>query len=87
MSSSNKNRFDYYDESIKALQGHARISNEEMGVVKEHMGVIEKDVAILKNDIKWIVEKLEKVDVRTWAILGTIVLGILLNITALLWKR
>lgn len=57
---------------IEKLYDHAKIANEEMGVIK--------------NDIAWIKEVLEKVETRTWWILGTIILGFLANIAFQLWR-
>ena len=69
-----------YQKDIEQLYNHARVANEEMGVIK-------KDIVIIKNDIVWIKEamqetkkSLEKFDARTWTILATIVIGFLASI-------
>lgn len=54
------------DDTLKTHEKHLAIANREMGV--------------LKTDVAWIKSKLEKVDTRTWWILGSVVLGIFINI-------
>lgn len=51
---------------IDALYDHAKIANEEMGVIK--------------TDIAWIKPIVKKLDDRTWYILSAIILGIMLEI-------
>jgi len=51
---------------IERLFDHAEVANREMGVIK--------------NDIGWIKRKLEKVDNRNWWILGTVLVGIGLQV-------
>ena len=61
------------DQQIEALFEHARIANEEMGIIR--------------NDVGWIKEKMEcfekrfdKLDNRIWWILSTVVVGFLANL-------
>ena len=62
-----------FREDISKLYDHAKIANEEVGAIKEH-------IAVLETNTKWIKEILEKVDMRTWVILGTIIFGVLIQI-------
>ena len=71
---------------IEKLYDHAKIANEEMGVIRE-------DIAEIKAHVAWIREVYDSwekrwdiVETRTWWILGTIILGFLANIAFQLWK-
>ena len=55
------------------LHKHADVANHEMGVIKV-------DVAVIKEDIKVLKLVAEKVDTRTWLILATLIIGILIEI-------
>ena len=55
--------------------------------VANHLDVANSEMGVIKNDILWIKEKLgnfeqrfDKLDGRVWWILGTIVMGFLINI-------
>lgn len=61
------------NEDIRRLYDHAKIANEEMGRVQKSIGIIE-------TDLHWMKDKLEKVDGRSWWILGTVILGIIVQI-------
>ncbi len=67
-----KNTIDI-EKLLESHQKHLIIANEEMGVVQ--------------NDIAWLKESrkedrliLDKIDTRTWWILGTIVVGFLISL-------
>jgi hypothetical protein len=49
---------------IEKLYDHARIANEEMGVIK--------------NDIAWIKEMVEKIDAKFWWIITAIIAGVVI---------
>jgi len=51
---------------IEHLYKHAEVANREMGIIK--------------TDVDWIKKKLEKVDSRSWWILGTVILGIAMQV-------
>lgn len=53
-------------EDIKELYNHARVANEEMGIIK--------------TDIKWIKEGLNSVNTKVWWILSIIVTSMLSGI-------
>ena len=53
-------------EDIEKLYDHAKIANEEMGVIK--------------TEITWIKDSLTKVETRSWYILATIIMGFLATI-------
>ena len=67
-------------EDIKALYDHAKVANEEMGGVKVHL-------AALETNMEWVKKTVEKVDLRTWAILGGILLGIAIQIMFFIFKK
>lgn len=58
---------------INELKEHARVANEEMGVIKT-------DIAWLKKSVEDIAKKVDKVDLRSWWILGSVVLAALIQI-------
>jgi hypothetical protein len=60
-------------EDIAKLYDHAKIANDEMGVIKI-------DVGMLKNDVAWIKEFLKNLDSRLWFILTVVVIGTLTQI-------
>ena len=68
-----------FKQDIKELHKHADIANEEMGAIKV-------DVGVLKNDVSWIKETLEKVDSRSWWIMGGVLTGIGAQILIALFK-
>ncbi len=70
----------YYEDAIEELKAHAKVSNEEMGQVQQHLSVLE-------TDMKWIKDTVQKVDARMWLILGTIILGIVMQIALMVAKK
>ena len=54
------------EKNIEKLYDHAEVANREMGAVK--------------TDMEWVKKNLKKLDNRTWWILGTIILGIIVQI-------
>lgn len=60
-------------DDIKKLYSHADVANREMGVMSTK-------VALIEQRIKNIETMMSKVDSRTWWILGTLILGILIEI-------
>ena len=62
-----------YKEVLNSHEARLEIANKEMSEVKENL-------VGMKTDIEWVKKTLEKVDTRTWVILGTIVLGIVVQI-------
>lgn len=58
---------------INELKTHAQIANEEMGIIKT-------DVAWLKKSMEDVGKKIDKVDLRSWWILGSVVLAALIQI-------
>lgn len=56
---------------IGKLYDHAKIANQEMGVIKEDIGVIQ-------NDIKWIKQTVEKIDSKFWWIITAIIAGVVI---------
>ena len=64
---------DLFEHAIGKLEEHAAVANSEMGAVKEHLGVIETDVA-------WLKKVVEKMDDKIWYVIGTIILGIVIQI-------
>lgn len=66
---------------IDALERHASVANEEMGIIKQ-------DIAQIKVHVQWVRDiydswekKVAKMDDRIWMILATIVIGFLATIT------
>ena len=59
-----KSTSEEHSKDIDKLYDHARIANEEMGVIK--------------NDVKWIRERLEAVDSKLWWIITTVVVSVLI---------
>ena len=69
-----------HDEEIEELKNHARVANEEMGLIKQ-------DIAILKTDMAWVRDAFKTMDARVWWILGSIIgMGLLQIIIRYLWK-
>ena len=62
------------DRDIEKLYDHAKVANEEMGKIRE-------DVSGIKTDITWLRDGLNKVDIRSWWILGTVIFGIIIQIS------
>lgn len=54
---------------IVQLYEHAKIANQEMGVIKE-------DISVIQNDIKWILKSVEKIDAHFWWIITTVIAGV-----------
>ena len=76
-----------HSEDIKVLFGHAKIANEEMGVVKIQITEINGKIDNITDHITWIKQvyegwekKIDKIDERVWWILGTIILGFITTI-------
>lgn len=72
-------RIQNHREDIKELYKHSQIANEEMGAIKI-------DIATVKSDINWIKEMVKKVDTRVWAVLGTVVLGVITQVLIAMTK-
>jgi hypothetical protein len=64
---------------VRQLYDHAKVANEEMGIIQVAMGEV-------RTDIGWIKATLEKTEQRTWWILGTVILTAVVQIFITLSK-
>ena len=72
---------------LASHQEHLKIANQEMGDVKSDIMLMKGDIATIKTHVEWVKKiyegwekKWDKLDNRTWAILGTIILGFLVSL-------
>ena len=72
---------------LASHQEHLKIANQEMGDVKSDIMLMKGDIATIKTHVEWVKKiyegwekKWDKLDNRTWAILGTIILGFLISL-------
>jgi len=65
------------NDRVKKIEAHVEILNKEVGQVVT-------EIATTKNDIKWIVDKIDKIDSRTWFIITGILISIGITIVGFL---
>lgn len=72
----NKRQYEINEKLFK----HVEISNGEMAKVKEDMAVVKVDIGWVKEKLDDFEKRFDKLDNRTWTILGTIILGFLVSL-------
>lgn len=71
---------------LDELHKHADIANGEMGAIKLDMASVKGDIKYMTIEMAEQRETIEKVDSKTWWILATLILGILIEIGFTLFR-
>lgn len=53
---------------------------KELDGLHEHADIANREMGEIKTDIKWLKETMQSIGNRTWWILGTLIIGILIEI-------
>ena len=48
--------------------------------IEEHIFIINEELGFIKSDVCWLKKAVKRIDDRTWLILGTIIIGFLIQI-------